>query len=113
MSSNQALRPRLSLGLVNGLRRVSPRMMSVSIVAGPATRVVTDELRSRAAPSRVFEPISGSNPDRIIEQITTVVQDGETDHLIIQCEADRPIMAYASLFADPSGTLASLCRLAT
>src|SRR2546423_8103765 len=113
MSSRQALRARLSLEPVNGLRRVSPRMMSVSIVAGWTERVVTDKIRTRAARSRVFEPVSGSNPDRIIEQITTFAQDGETDHLIIQCEADRPIMAYASLFADPSGALASLCRLTT
>jgi G3E family GTPase len=88
-------------------------MMSVSIVAGPAARVVTDRIRSGVARSRVFEPISGSSPDRIIGQITTFAQDGETDHLIIQCEVDRPIMAYASLFADPSGALASLCRLTT
>jgi G3E family GTPase len=88
-------------------------MMSVSIVAGPAARVVTDKILGRASRSRVFEPISGSNPDRIIEQITTFARNGETDQLIIQCEADRPIMAYASLFADPSGALASLCRLTT
>src|SRR2546421_4811163 len=113
MSSRKALRRRLWLEPVNGLRRVSPRMMSVSIVAGPAAPVVTDKIRNRAARLRVFEPISGSNPDRIIEQTTTFAQDGETVHLIIQCEADRPIMAYASLFADPSGALASLCRLTT
>jgi G3E family GTPase len=88
-------------------------MMSVSIVAGPAACVVTDKIRGRASRSKVFEPISGSNPDRIIEQITTFAQDGETDQLIIQCEVDRPIMAYASLFADPSGALASLCWLTT
>ena len=87
--------------------------MAVSIVAGPAARVVTDKVPSRAARSRVFEPIPGSNPDRIVEQIRTFAQDGQTDHLIIQCEADRPIMAYASLFADPSGELASHCRLTT
>jgi len=87
--------------------------MSVSIVAGPAARVVTDKIRSRTERSRVFEPISGSNPDRIIEQITKFAQNGETDHLIIQCEEDRPIMAYASSFADPSGALANLCRLTT
>jgi G3E family GTPase len=86
-------------------------MMSVSIVAGPAARVVTDKIRSGVARLKVFGPISGSSPNRIIEQITTFAQDGETDHLIIQCEADRPIMAYASLFADPSSALASLCRL--
>jgi G3E family GTPase len=113
MSSKQALRPRLLLALGNDLRRVSPRMMSVSIVAGPAAPIVTDKIRSGVARSRVFEPIPGANPDRIIEQITTFAQDDETDHLIIQCEADRPIMAYASLFADPSGALASLCRLTT
>lgn len=87
--------------------------MSVSIVAGPAARGVTDKIRSRAARARVFEPTSGSNPERIIEQITTFAQNGETDHLIVQCAADMPIMAYASLFADPSRGLTSVCRLTT
>ena len=88
-------------------------MMSVSIVAGPAARAITDKVRSSVARSRVLEPIAGSNPAQIIEQIKTIAQDGETEHLVIQCEADRPIMAYASLFADPSSALASLCRLTT
>jgi G3E family GTPase len=88
-------------------------MLSVSIVAGPAARVVTGRARDRATRFKVFEPIPGSDPDQIIEQIKTIAQDGDTDHLIVQCEADRPIMAYASLFADPSGTLAGLCRLTT
>jgi G3E family GTPase len=89
-------------------------MMLVSIVAGPAARTVTDKARgSRETRSRVFEPISGSSPERIIEQIKSIGQDGATDHLIVDCEADRHVMAYASLFADPSGALASLCRLTT
>lgn len=88
-------------------------MMSVSIVAGPAARLVTDRVRSCATRSRIFGPIAGSNPDQIIEQIKTIAQHGETDHLIIQCEAERPVMAYASLFANPSRVLAGLCRLTT
>ena len=89
-------------------------MMSVSIVAGPAARTVTDKARgSRETRSRIFEPISGSRPERIIEQIKSIAQDGATDLLILQCEVDRPIMAYASLFADPSGALLGLCRLTT
>jgi G3E family GTPase len=87
-------------------------MMSVSIVAGPAARAVIDEARgSRAERLSVLEPIPGSNPERIIEQMRTIAQDGETDHLIILCEAVRPIMAYASLFADPSCKLEDVFRL--
>jgi G3E family GTPase len=89
-------------------------MMWVSIVAGPASRIVTDKARgSRETRSKVFEPISGSSPERIIEQIESIARDGQTDHLIVKCEADKPIMAYASLFADPSGVLARVSRLAT
>jgi G3E family GTPase len=88
-------------------------MVSVSIVAGPAARIVTDGVGDRPTRSSVFEPTPGSNPSQIIEQIETIAQDGETDQLLIQCEPDRPIMAYASLLADPSGDLASLCRLTT
>jgi G3E family GTPase len=88
--------------------------MPVSIVVGPAARRVIDKaIGNRATRSRVFEPIADSNPSQIIEQIKTIAQEGETDHLIVQCEADTPIMAYASLFADPSGPLASLCQLTT
>jgi G3E family GTPase len=88
-------------------------MMSVLIVAGPAARIATAKVRSRAARSRVFEPTPGSNPDQIIEHIRTIAQEGEINHLVIQCEATRPIMAYASLFADPSGVLARISRLTT
>ncbi|MFL6520370.1 MAG: GTP-binding protein [Chthoniobacterales bacterium] len=89
-------------------------MTSVTIVAGPAARTVIDKaLGNRETRPRVFEPVAGSNPGQIIEQIKTIAEDGETDHLIVQCEADTPIMAYASLFADPSGPLASLYELTT
>jgi G3E family GTPase len=87
-------------------------MMSVSIVAGPAARAVIDKARrSRANRLSVFEPSPGSNPRSIIEQIRTIAQDGETGHLIVQCESDRPIMAYASLFADPSVRLTNVSKL--
>src|SRR3954447_12768600 len=88
-------------------------MMSVSIVAGPVARTVTDKARGRATRSRVFEPASGSNPVQIIEQIKSMAVGGQTDHLIVECERDRPIMAYASLFADPSGVLGRISRLTT
>src|SRR2546423_1118716 len=87
-------------------------MMSVSIVAGPAAGAVIDQTR-RSRPKRIslFEPIPGSNPEQIIEQIGTIAHESETDQLIIQCESDRPIMAYASLFADPSATLTDVSQL--
>src|SRR2546423_8036953 len=87
-------------------------MMSVSIVAGPAAGAVIDQTR-RSRPKRIslFEPIPGSNPEQIIEQIRTIAHESETDQLIIQCESDRPIMAYASLFADPSATLTDVSQL--
>jgi G3E family GTPase len=87
-------------------------MLSVLIAAGPAAGPVIDQARrTRAKRIDVFEPIRDSNPKQIIEQLRTIAREGETDHLIIQCEADRPIMAYASLFADPSAALTNVSHL--
>ena len=89
-------------------------MLFVSIVAGPAApTLIAKALASREPRPRIFEPASGSTPDQMIAHIKSIARERATQHLVIQCEADRPIMAYASLFADPSGPLASLCQLTT
>jgi G3E family GTPase len=75
--------------------------MSVSIIAGPsAGRVVSalrDSGRKRFA---IFQHDVNTKPEEIVARLRTIAEKGETDHLLIQCEAARPLMAYAFLFAD-------------
>jgi G3E family GTPase len=81
--------------------------MSVSIVAGPAARSVIDKLRGVT----VFEESADSTPEQIVRRFQAIVKKGEPDHLVLPCAADRPLMAYASLFADPSTGLSKLAQV--
>jgi G3E family GTPase len=90
------------------------RLMSVSIMAGPATRALIDRLRGiETKRFAVFEQEPHSSPDEIINRLVAIAEKGETDQLIIECEPDRPPMAYASLFAEPSTPLANRVCLTT
>jgi G3E family GTPase len=82
-------------------------MMSVSIVAGPAARSVIDKLGGVAAVAE----FAGSTPDQIIQRLQAIVEKGDTADLILPCAEDRPAMAYASLFADPSTGLSKFAQL--
>src|SRR4029077_5167405 len=53
-----------------------------------------------------------SEPDEIIRRLNAVAQEGTVDHLIIACEPDRPLMAYASLFAEAGRLPQKLGRVA-
>src|SRR5437763_4137851 len=90
--------------------------MSVSIIAGPAATAAVEMLTRAAAsyPITLFVPSLGAEPDEVIRRITAIADKGETDRLVIQCEADRPVMAYASLFVENQNmpTLADTARLA-
>src|SRR4029077_11532829 len=76
--------------------------MLVSIVAGPATPGFLQKLAPLLAGGRlaVFDQPAGSEPEEIIRRLTAIAEEGAIDHLIIACEPERPLMAYASLFAD-------------
>lgn len=85
--------------------------MSVSIIAGPASDAVLE--RFGPVGSKRFEvckPSPRSKPEEIVARLRSIAQSGEVTHLIIQCETDRPLMAYAFLFADE---LADVSRLAS
>jgi len=85
-------------------------LLSVSIAAGPAVTAFLDTIGSAKtgvltstrtdAPKdlTVFHQPPGSNPDRILNEIRVIAGKRAIDHLIIECEPDRPPMAYASLF---------------
>jgi G3E family GTPase len=95
-------------------RRTDTDLMSVSIIAGPATNVLLGKLASSpdrrvalltSEPSASFKSLtvidqsSGASPQQIIEQLRGIAKERALDELIIQCEPERPLMAYASLFA--------------
>ncbi|PYJ90076.1 MAG: hypothetical protein DME70_01205, partial [Verrucomicrobia bacterium] len=90
--------------------------MSVSIIAGPAGTAAVEMLTRAAAsyPITLFVPSLGAEPDEVIRRITAIAEKGATDRLIIQCEAERAVMAYASLFVENQNmpTLADIARLA-
>src|SRR5689334_2367454 len=82
-------------------------VMSVSIVAGPAARSVIDKLGGVA----VVAESAGSTPDEIIHWFQAIAEKGGATDLILPCAEDKPAMAYASLFADPSTGLSSFAQL--
>src|SRR6478672_8049537 len=88
--------------------------MFVSIVAGPATAAFLQKLPLAAASRRlaVFEQPSGAEPEEIIRRLNAIADEGAVDHLIIACEPERPVMAYASLFAEAGRVSARLGRVA-
>jgi G3E family GTPase len=57
-----------------------------------------------------FQLPSEADPDRIVSEIRRIAGTREIDRLVIECEADRPPMAYASLFAVPK-TLDDVAQL--
>ena len=103
--------------------------LSVSIAAGPAittllnavglaetgrrTGVLTSSTANTPKELRIFVLPAASDPDRIISEIEGIAGQHLVDHLIVECEPDRPPMAYASLFAggDLSRTLNKVSRL--
>lgn len=100
-------------------------LLSLSIAAGPALTAFLETIGSEKtglltsarteAPKNltVFRQLPESNPDQIIKEIRAIADKGSIDHLIIECEPDRPPMAYASLFAATNGpqTLHDVSRL--
>jgi G3E family GTPase len=85
--------------------------LPVSIAAGPAvaaflntidaakTGLLTSTRTEASENLTVFRLPPESNPDQIVNEIRAIADKRSIDHLIIECEPDRPPMAYASLFA--------------
>jgi G3E family GTPase len=117
-------------------------LLSVSIIAGPSApellaRLAKTETRVRlgllAPPKQVEDPAhrsenatlfveelalprewDGHVPERIAKQIRAVADRGAVDHLLIECDAGTPPMAFASLFApqmDVAHSLPEVARL--
>lgn len=87
--------------------------MSVSIIAGPSADAVVSRLRdSDRKRLMVFDQGPNPKPEEIVARLRTIAEQGETDHLLIQCEATRPLMAYAFLFADDLAKVSQLTSAA-
>lgn len=90
-------------------------VLSVSIMAGPARGAAMEMLtEARLADSvSVFPSPPGAQPEELIRQLNAIAEKGEARQLVIPCEEERPVMAYASLFLDNASlpTLARTCRL--
>lgn len=85
--------------------------MSVSIIAGPASDAVLAKLGPiESKHLEIFQPSARSKPEEIVAQLRSIAGKDEVAHLIIHCETERPLMAYAFLFA---GELADVSRLAS
>lgn len=94
-------------------RATDAELISVSIIAGPAAGNLLSQLvfsaerqvallttsSSWSSQFAVARHEPNSAPDAIVERIRQMAGQGETTDLIIQCESERPVMAYASLFA--------------
>ena len=114
---------------MTGAREQDPDVLSVSIVAGPSASALLDTIglsqargRSGLLSSRkteapwegltFFQLAPDANPNQIVEEIRRIAGTRKVDRLIIECEADRPPMAYASLFAVPAHLPQSLNNVA-
>jgi G3E family GTPase len=96
---------------MNGAPEKDRERLSVSIAAGPAvsaflatiesakTGLLTSTRTEASKDLTVFPLARESNPDQIVNEIRAIADKRLIEHLIIECEPDRPPMAYASLFA--------------
>lgn len=90
-------------------------VMAVSLMAGPARGAAMKMLtEARLADSiSVFASPPGAQPQELIRSLNATAEKGEARHLVVPCEEERPVMAYASLFLENASrpTLARTCRL--
>jgi G3E family GTPase len=89
--------------------------MSVSIMAGPARDAAIEMLTGGGVSDRVsvLRDAPGAQPGELIRRLKAIAEKGDTNQLVIPCEDERPVMAYASLFLENGNlpTLAHSCRL--
>lgn len=112
---------------MSGGRGTDTELMSVSIIAGPAAAgllaklnlsperkaaVLTSEPSPAFTGLTIIEQPAESSPDQIVAQIKSIAEQRAVHDLIIQCEPERPPMAYASLFAGNNPATSDLTTLA-
>jgi G3E family GTPase len=95
-------------------RAADAHILAVSIVAGPSASALLQQIASSSHERRFVVPASAISPegDRALEQIRAITEQGEVDHLIIECDSRTPAMAYAALFVSPPLTeMAQLTKI--
>jgi G3E family GTPase len=79
------------------------KILSVSIVAGPSAGTLLQHVGAINDKRVVILPAGSFSPDghQALEQIRAISEQGEAEHLVIECDARTPAMAYAALFLSP------------
>lgn len=87
------------------------RILSVSIVAGPSAGALLQQIGAIREERRLVLPAGAISPDGhdALKRISAIAEQGEVDHLVIECNSQTPAMAYASLFLSPP--LTEIARL--
>lgn len=90
-------------------RSADTRTLPVSIVAGPSAGALLQQIDATKEKHCLVLPAGSLAPDehRALEQISAIAEQGDADHLIIECDSQTPAMAYASLFVSPPLTEAA------
>lgn len=89
--------------------------LSVSIIGGPGSTAAalaalegnSDRVglltgESPHSTANLFG-LDGAEPDQIIKRVNEIAEHQAIDHLIIDCDPNQPVMAYASLFQGAPG----------
>lgn len=79
------------------------RTLRVSIVAGPSAGALLRQIGATEEKRRLVLAAGSLDAEehQALEQISRIAEQGEIDHLVIECGLDTPAMAYASLFQAP------------
>lgn len=89
-------------------RSADTRILSVSIVAGSSSDGLLQKIDANKEERRLVLPANAISPQGhghdALEQIRTIAERGDVDHLIIECDSETPAMAYASLLSAPPFT---------
>lgn len=89
-------------------RTADTRILSVSIVAGSSSDALIQKIGANKEERRLVLPAHAISPKGhghdAMEQIRTIAERGDVDHLIIECDSETPVMAYASLLSAPPFT---------
>lgn len=107
------------------------RLLSVSILSGPSAPalfqrinatetkrrlgLLTSATADRKALGFVVEQLA-HDPAQITDQVKTFAEKGTVDHLIVECDPERPAIAFASLFlphGNAAHALTEVARLTT
>ena len=79
------------------------RILPVSIMAGPSAGALLQQIGAVREKRRLVLSAGAISPHGhdALEQISAIAEQGEVDHLVIECDSHTPAIAYASLFLSP------------